>query len=315
MQFRRNIFAASLALSLGACVDQIDQSDDEYSVAESQVVNAACGSATWCVESVPTSALLHGVWAASADDVFAVGDAGTILRRQGNEWTAMASPATANLRTVYGTSSSNVWAVGGGGVAYHFNGSAWSAVAVATTAINAVWLSSPSDVWMAGTGKVFHSIDGGATFAASSHTGTLYAITGTSASDVWAAGENSYLRHYVNGTWSTVNPGAGTSTSFTILAVPGDVWVTDFMTTKETMHQVKGKWTAAKATGAMFQGLYAPDSKDIWGVGGTKVGRWNGTAWTLTSPFGGAASLWGVTGGAGHVFAVGSNGLIAHYAY
>ena len=61
--------------------------------------------------------------------------------------------------------------------------------------------------------------------------------------------------------------------------------------------------------------LYATSASDIWGVGATRVGRWNGTAWTTTTPFGTNANLWGVSGAPGHLFAVGSNGLIAHYAY
>ena len=65
----------------------------------------------------------------------------------------------------------------------------------------------------------------------------------------------------------------------------------------------------------MFQKMHAMSATDIWGVSGSKVGRSNGSAWTLTTPLGTGAQLYGVAGTTGHVWAVGGTGLIAHYAY
>src|SRR6476659_5797076 len=91
---------------------------------------AAISCPTWCQETSPTTARLHGVWAASANDVFAVGDGGTILRRVNGTWTQMTSPTTNHLRGVWGLSSSDVWACGvasgGAGTVVHFNGTSWS---------------------------------------------------------------------------------------------------------------------------------------------------------------------------------------------
>src|SRR5690349_5159585 len=98
---------------------------------------------TWCQEPSPTTARLHGVWAASASDVFAVGDGGTILRRVSGTWTAMTSPTTSDLRGVWGLSSSNVWAcgvaAGGVGAVVHWNGTSWSSVRGTTTDLESVW--------------------------------------------------------------------------------------------------------------------------------------------------------------------------------
>src|SRR5688572_15218115 len=81
----------------------------------------ACPVGQWCVEAPPVDGapLLHGVWAINAEDVFAVGDAGTILRRTNNAWTAMTSGTARNLRGVWASSSSDVWATGGAGTVLH----------------------------------------------------------------------------------------------------------------------------------------------------------------------------------------------------
>src|SRR4051812_40617907 len=94
---------------------------------ESEAVSAVL-CPTWCVETSPTMSKLHAVWAASASDVFAVGDGGTIVRRVSGTWTTMTSPTTNNLRGIWGLSSSDVWADGSAGTVVHFNGTSWSLV-------------------------------------------------------------------------------------------------------------------------------------------------------------------------------------------
>src|SRR5215831_3489797 len=128
-----------LALLLG-CVPT--EPDGAGRPAESEWVAAVsvCPTGQWCSEGISGGPALHGVWAASADDVFAVGNSGTILRRTNDAWNQMTSGTTADLRGVWGTSSSDVWAGGLGGALLHFNGTAWSTVSGATSDIDSVWV-------------------------------------------------------------------------------------------------------------------------------------------------------------------------------
>jgi hypothetical protein len=64
--------------------------------------------------------------------LFAVGEAGTILRYDGVRWYAMASPTTKALRTVWGTGPTDVFAAGEDGALLHFDGSAWTPVQSST---------------------------------------------------------------------------------------------------------------------------------------------------------------------------------------
>ncbi|MHC4600687.1 MAG: fibronectin type III domain-containing protein, partial [Planctomycetota bacterium] len=76
---------------------------------------------------------LRGVWAATATDVFAVGDNGYILYYDGNTWLEMNSGTTQALNDVWGTSLTDVWAVGAAGTTLHFDGNGWTSVANTTS--------------------------------------------------------------------------------------------------------------------------------------------------------------------------------------
>jgi hypothetical protein len=76
----------------------------------------------------PTKELLRGVWGTSPTDIFAVGEAGVILRFDGIRWYAMESPTQKALRGVIGTGPTDVFAVGEDGLLLHFDGAQWTEV-------------------------------------------------------------------------------------------------------------------------------------------------------------------------------------------
>jgi len=82
-----------------------------------------------------TSFLLRSVWGSGPNDVFAVGEAGTVLRYDGTRWYAMPNPTTKALRAVWGTGPTDVYASGEDGVLFRFDGSEWSALDSRTTRI------------------------------------------------------------------------------------------------------------------------------------------------------------------------------------
>lgn len=286
---------------------------------ESESVSAVTSCPTWCQETSPTTNRLHGVWAASADDVFAVGDSGTILRRVSGTWTQMSSPTTNNLRGVWGLSSSDVWASGvavnGVGTVLHWNGTAWSLVSGATTDLDSVWAASSTDVWFTGSTVVLRW-NGSAFSTAASFAGPLLSVSGTGSNDVWVTGENTNVHHWNGSSWTTFTPNVGTSSLLCVLAVAAnDDWASDFMPGSETAHWNGSKWTIVKASTGGWNGMSALASTDIWGAGGSHVGHWNGTAWSSETPPGTSPVLWSVTTRPGNAWVVGDNGLIGHRTF
>jgi hypothetical protein len=279
--------------------------------------NVTCGSGVWCQETapIPSTTMLHGVWASPSGDVFAVGDTGTIIHRVAGTWSVMSSGTTSALMGVWGSSSTNVYAVGVAGAVLQFDGTAWRSLSATTSEVDAVWGSSATDIWLAGTSAVYHSTDG-STFTKTAMSGSMLSISGTSTSDVWVTGENTYVHHWNGKAWTTVNPGAGTSTYYSVIALAtNNVWTSDFMPSKETERYNGSTWTANKTGGAIFESMFPNSASDIWGVGGTKIGRWNGSAWTVTTLTGVTTQLWSVSGTTTDAWTVGDNAVIEHFTY
>ena len=68
----------------------------------------------WTSMTMPTSALLTSIWGPSANDVYATGDAGLIVRWNGNSWSTMSSGTIDQLWSVSGapTGTGGAFAVG-----------------------------------------------------------------------------------------------------------------------------------------------------------------------------------------------------------
>ncbi|HEX5060313.1 MAG TPA: hypothetical protein VFV99_13185 [Kofleriaceae bacterium] len=116
----------------------------------------------WTEMTIPTAGLLNGVFGIG-NDVFAVGDAGTILRLVGGSWTPMnVSAGGYNLRGVWGSGPTDVFAVGTPsadgppGIALHYDGNQWTTMALpaGTTQLNAITGRSISEVYAVGVGAV-----------------------------------------------------------------------------------------------------------------------------------------------------------------
>lgn len=111
---------------------------------------------------------MRGVHGSSANDVWAVGSAGTTIRITDADGdtptTTLYDSQTWNaLNGVWAPSASEAWSVGGGGTIRHFTGDIlWEAVADVPTdvALNAIWGSSSSDVWAVGDQGVVLHFDG-----------------------------------------------------------------------------------------------------------------------------------------------------------
>lgn len=269
-----------------------------------------CAPDTWCTETAPAAGiLLRAVWAATTNDVFAVGDGGSIFHRRDNAWTAMTSNTTENLRGIWGLSASDIWAAGDNGALLHYDGTQWTPQGSFTVDFHGVWASATDDVWITAGGSVVHW--NGQLFSSTNLPGTVFAISGTSATDLWATGEQAKVDHFT-GAWTTgIDPGAG-ATYFAVLALPGEVWVSTFTPGKETLRFSGGTWTPKPATATVFQGFHAISATDIWAAGGNDVGHYDGASWTTESPAGNAASMFGIGGVGGSFWIVGSDSLILH---
>lgn len=116
----------------------------------------------WQRMTSPTENDLWGVWAAAADDVWAVGGAGrepgqaTLLHYDGVVWTDVPLPELMRpqvwaLFKVWGSAADDVYVVGQRGAVLHFDGTAWQELLVGTGEdLVAVWGTSADRVALVG---------------------------------------------------------------------------------------------------------------------------------------------------------------------
>ncbi|MCG6910616.1 MAG: carboxypeptidase regulatory-like domain-containing protein, partial [Deltaproteobacteria bacterium] len=125
------------------------------------VVHSGDGT-SWAKQTTGTASALRGVWGASAANVVAVGDGGTILSYDGSTWTAASSGTSKNLTAVWGTGDgTQAYAVGENGTILHYSGGTWSPMTSGTDAdLHAVWGTAWNQVYAVGQYGTLLDYDG-----------------------------------------------------------------------------------------------------------------------------------------------------------
>lgn len=112
----------------------------------------------------PLGRSLFKVWGSSANDLYVVGEAGTVWHRQGTTWTLESKDAPlagGTLFTVNGCGPSDVWAVGGGDV-LHRDAAGWTKVPVELSSqVNGVACASNGEVAIVGNGGLKQRLTAG----------------------------------------------------------------------------------------------------------------------------------------------------------
>ena len=66
----------------------------------------------WIPQPSGTTNNLNGIWGTDANNIWVVGDSGTLLKWNGAAWTAQTSGTVSKLYDVWGSDANNFWAVG-----------------------------------------------------------------------------------------------------------------------------------------------------------------------------------------------------------
>lgn len=174
------------------------------------------GSTTgWHWENpLPQGNTLNGVWGSRTNDVWAVGDSGTIVHWNGTAWSLVASGTPYNLYGVWGAGANDVWAVGASGTILRWNGTAWSSVQSPTTnRLTAIWRRDDNDVWAVGGDKALRWSGTSWYSALGGLAGTVYnGVWGSGASDVWVMnGTDGNFAHWNGTSFSSVDAGVANS--------------------------------------------------------------------------------------------------------
>lgn len=234
---------------------------------------------------------MNDVYGFAANNVWAVGEQGTILRFNGTAWSALRYDGTSvaalslsdwsvparkyALRAVWGASASSVFAVGDSGRVLRYDGSAWTAPASGVTAaITDVWGSSATNVYFTTAAGTLLRWNGSAISAVAGvqAPGGLNAVWGTAANNVYAAGDRGILYRYDGTAWQRIR-----------------------LPTRAALYALWGSSASNVFVGGDAGALY----------------RWDGTRWTPEKSPGGNSQILGLWGSGTDVFAAGAGGLVA----
>ena len=178
----------------------------------------------WSPELLPGEPLgrsLFKVWGTSSENLYVVGEAGTLWHRKGTTWSLEPEVpiASGTLFTVAGCSATDLYAVGNFDV-LHGDGTTWSKVAIELTGgVNGVSCGRPGEVAVVGSGGSKQRLVNGTwidEFTTKPYT-DLHAVWGDGTGSFWAVGGD-----FISSP-SPMQPRKGTVARFGAGSVSGEI--------------------------------------------------------------------------------------------
>ncbi len=151
--------------------------------------------AAWTQVELPALSIdakaLFKVFAVAADDVWAVGDAGLVLRYDGAAWTQVAIDTPSDIISLWGTGPGELLAVGGraNGVLARHDGAAWSVTTLGDSAgLNGIWMDADGHATAVGIAGTILDVA-----AASTMPARTTAPTNLTLHAVWSPGDGTFI--------------------------------------------------------------------------------------------------------------------------
>jgi hypothetical protein len=161
---------------------------------------------------------VSAIWGSSAQNLWAVGPAGTLVHGDGTGWSVEASGTSEALTSVWGSGESDVWAVGTNGLVLHYDGATWAPVDTGITAwLTGVWVGAGGDVWIVGNGGIWRGNRGGFRPVPLGGDVALQGVWGDGAGSVWAVGTGGTILRFEPGGYRSMASG----TTLTLRGVSG----------------------------------------------------------------------------------------------
>ena len=295
----------------------------------------SCAASSWCLEesTPPLGSALYGLWGASRESIWAIGDAGALLHSDGFAWSSVSRVTARGLRGIWGSGPNDSWAVGESGTMLHYDGQVWTVLPRVTTSwLLAIWGSAGDDVWAVGdSGTILHWNGTQWSQRVVGVSVSLRSVWGSSPNSVWAVGDSGTIVHYDGTSWSSVVSNTGVN----LYGVGGsgaqNIWVVgDFGTALHLDSTGMPPTSVSTGTSASLRSVFVPSADasqpacagsggcTTWaaGVGGVMVPLSVTATGTLPvsssfDPTGVISNVWGPSGK--DVWAVGQGSTIVRY--
>ena len=280
---------------------------------------AACSN--WVEANTNASpAQLQSIFGTGGSDIWAVGQAKTVLHFDGASWQSESTGSAPTTKTYFGVwaaDTAHAWAVGTGLISTFVDGT-WQESVVAPTYFG-VWGLDASHVWIVGASGSILFWDGANLFEQNSPilndvNVNAISIGGADPSDVWVGTRDSSnvgsILFWDGEGWTTqFSGGQFTGVRGIVALSPSDVWAVG--DNGMTLHFDGSAWGPfSSGTAQNLNAVWGTDTDHVWAVGNdSTILFWNGFSWVDQSPAFAGADLLGVWGiDSAHVAAVGALG-------
>lgn len=236
-----------------------------------------------------TAQNLNAVWAVDANNAWAVGDAGTILKITPAGAVPQVSGTTQNLNDIWGLDANNLWAVGDAGTYLKWDGTSWQALpSPVPVKLRGIHGLSANDIGVVGDAGTVLRWDGLGWMPYGSP-GTFYDVWLSPQTGIWAAGDGFVVRHDVSlvgpPRYTNIGPGSVTGVwgapSLGVVASSKNEWVGHL--TFDAMNETVSQPLSLVFAGVSLRGIWGTSKANLWVVGTPGyLGKYNeaGNSWT-----------------------------------
>ncbi len=237
------------------------------------------------VYNAVTGQRLNGIDIVAANDIWAVGHNGTIIRYDGTSWVLVASPVIEHIYGIDMVSSSDGWAVGASGKILRYTGGSWSEfIDLGVNDIFDVSMVSATDGWAVGVSGKFYRYNG-VTWSEFIDIGAqnVNSVSMLSSTSGWAAADSGKIFQYNGVTWSEVVDIGGQNLFGVHVRTATDGWAVG--QSGKILRYNGVSWAEFVDIGATdLFGVFSVGVSDAWAVGqGGVIQKWNGTTWSAAA--------------------------------
>lgn len=280
MQAKR-ITIVKLAVALAATLSMLGVSCDDD---DDPMGPVAQGPSIWREVSGTPSGYYSDIWGTSSNDIFLVGQSGTIVHYDGSNWTPMNSGTTVSLRGVWGNAGDDVYAVGDSGTILHYDGDMWSSATsrFQSAEFTAIWGSSDHTVFVVGrdydSALVVHfdGTDWQAADLGGHYQMHLHYVSGHDGNHVTAMGKGTTVLRFDGSTWTAGSIYTDSFCEGSFMA-GGICCISDSMTFVACFCSYNSASMILRYDGEVWRSVTAPialggpDLQDIWAGSGEGV--------------------------------------------
>lgn len=152
---------------------------------------------------------LRAIWGASPNDVWAVGDKGTIIHWNGTQWKKVDAGINTRINSIWGTSQNDIYIVAVSGinsVLFKYDGLTWVNISpnigiFATT----LWKTNPGKLLIGGTALLEYDGSSFQQVVIPERTRGIVKMSGSNLNNIFSAGDFGEITHHNGITWKDIN--------------------------------------------------------------------------------------------------------------